>query len=105
MMLTVSIIVSLVACYLVLCRIDKMERGKTRGAIFLQHALLGAGLFGSVLLDFTRWNDLSGASASAGVLAFLIFSFRRWRHGAPEDTSSPMPLDEASLRRVSGGKQ
>lgn len=100
---SMSIFLTLSACYVLCCRIDKMLRGVTRPGVFLQHALLAIGLFGAFLLHFTQWSELSMGAMALGVLAFLFASANRWRHGAPEDTTKPMDLDMRSLHNVSGG--
>lgn len=79
---------TLAACWVLACRIDKMLKGTTQPGIFVQHFLMAIGLFGSFLLVFTEWADLAPASMAAGVLAFFAFSASRWRRGAPVDTRS-----------------
>ena len=90
----VSALLSLIACFMIACRIDKMVRGVTLSAVFYQHAALAAGLFGSFLLTFTRHADWSTASVVAGVVVFLTLSVQRWRHGAPEGTTRPADLQD-----------
>ena len=87
-MIAVSLGLTLSTCFVVACRIDKMLKGTTRPVIFYQHALLALGFFGSFVLGFTQWADLSEASSAAGVLLFFLLSANRWRHKAPEDTNS-----------------
>lgn len=98
------------AAWSVLCRIYHMKIGVTRIAVVLQHAALGLGLFGALVLP-PPWAKVA---LSAGVAVFLLASSGRWRRGAPADTEKPvrpphvmcvaaMPLDEADMRRVAGG--
>ena len=91
----VSAILTLVACFVLLCRVDKMTRGITKPVVFFQHALLAMGMFGSVLIRFTAYAEWADASMAAGLLAFLLSSLDRWRVSAPEGTTKPMPLDGA----------
>ena len=96
-------------CYLVLCRIDKMLKGVTRAAVFVQHAVLGACLFVAGGLEL--WPEAHGFStgvAAFGVLMFFLMSSSRWRGGAPDGTAKravepPSTLAEDQLRGVVGG--
>ena len=38
-----------------------------------------------------------------GIVAFLLLSADRWKHGAPTGTTKPAPLDAVDLHHVSGG--
>ena len=93
-MVALSLGLPLSACYVVLCRVEKMVRGVTKPIIFYQHAALALGFFVSFVLGFTQWADLAEAASAAGVLVFFGLSANRWRVRAPEDTSSkPGELD------------
>lgn len=106
-MLTAGLLAA--AAWSVLCRIYHMQIGVTRFVVVLQHAALGLGLFGALVLP-PPWAKLA---LSAGVAAFLLASAGRWRLGAPADTQKPAPpevmcivavsLDERDMRRVAGG--
>lgn len=87
-MIAVSAGLTLSACFIVACRIDKMLKGITRPVIFYQHALLALGFFVSFVLGFTRYADLAEAASAAGVVAFFLLSANRWKNKAPEDTNS-----------------
>lgn len=99
----VATALALVACFMLLCRVDKMVKGTTKYSVFLQHALLALSLFGSAVLNFTEFDDWSPASMAAGVVCFFFFSVNRWRKGAPDGTTKPMELDASHFRHVSGG--
>ncbi len=98
-------LLTLAGCFMIACRVEKMVKGVTMPAIFVQHALVGCGLFGGFVLMFTDFSDWSPASIAAGIVAFFIISLRRWRGGAPEGTTKPSDLDGPALRHVSGGKR
>ena len=101
----ISGLITLAACVLLACRVDKMTRGVTKPAVFWQHAQLAVFLFASAILGFTRFEDWAPASTSTGVLIFFVSSYRRWKHSAPDDTTKPTPLDGPSLHHVAGGKK
>jgi hypothetical protein len=96
---------TLIACFMLLCRIDKMRKGHTKPVVFLQHAAMAFGMFASVILDFTVYEDFSNAAMALGVIIFFALSLKRWAHGAPEDTTKPMLLDPVEWNHVSGGKK
>ena len=96
---------TLIACFMILCRVDKMMNGVTQGTVFAQHAILGMALFGSFVISFTDYAEWGDAILSAGIVCFLLLSVRRWKRGAPIGTTKPMGLDETELRHVSGGKK
>lgn len=100
----VATVLALVGCFMMLCRVDKMVKGTTKAAVFLQHALLALALFGSAVLNFTEFDDWSPASMAAGVVAFFLFSVNRWNYRAPDGTTKPAPLDESQLQHVAGGR-
>lgn len=93
----------LAACVLLACRIDKMSKGITKTSVFWQHFLLGISLFVAWVIGFTQWYEWAPAVMSGGVLQFFLFSIDRWRRGAPEGTTKPIPLDQ--LHHISGGKK
>lgn len=101
----ISMLLSLVACFMLLCRVDKMVKGVTKPSVFIQHAVLALSLFGSAVLNFTDFDDWSPAAMAAGIVAFFFFSINRWRHQAPEGTTKPAPLDDAQWLHVSGGRK
>jgi hypothetical protein len=98
-------LLTLIACFMLLCRIDKMKRGTTKPIVFLQHAAMAMGMFASVVLDFTVYEDYSNAAMALGVIIFFALSVKRWAHGAPEDTTKPMLLEPVEWNHVSGGKR
>jgi len=100
---TASICITVGAVYLVLCRIDKMLKGHTKPIVFIQHAVLGMGLFGSLLLIFSPWPIASVASSSAGIISFFLLSAKRWRYCAPEGTTRPQELDFSTFYNIKGG--
>jgi hypothetical protein len=97
-------LLTLAACFVILCRVDKMIKGQTKPTVFAQHAILAMGLFCSVILNFTPYENWSQASMAAGLLVFFCFSIRRWKAGAPEGTSKPEVLHYAGWAHVRGGK-
>lgn len=101
----VSLVLSLVACFILLCRVDKMERGVTRPGVFYQHAALAVALFASAVMQFTAFVHFAPAVMAAGVVVFLLYSAGRWREGAPDDTTKPMELESGDLKHVSGGRR
>lgn len=98
-------LLTLAGCFMIACRVDKMMKGVTMPGVFIQHALVGLGLFGGFVLMFTEFSDWSPASIAAGIVSFFVFSLKRWRGGAPEGTTKPAELDEQSLRHVTGGRK
>lgn len=92
-----------VVCTVLACRINKMMHGVTAVVVFVQHAVLAIGVFGSVLLSFAGHGEWSAASAVAGVLVFLLLSVNRWRHAPPAGTARPAALEVHQLRHVHGG--
>jgi len=100
-----AVVVTLGACFVVLCRIDKMLAGVTRTEVFIQHASLGLGLFCAAIFEVIGFGGVALASASSGVVAFLGMSTHRWKHQAPEGTTRPGELDQGSLNRIYGGKK
>lgn len=100
-----SVFMTLGACFVVLCRIDKMLAGVTRTEVFLQHAALGLGLFCAAIFEFIGHGAIALACASGGVSVFLGLSTSRWRHQAPEGTTKPVELDSAMMSRIYGGKK
>jgi hypothetical protein len=99
----VATALALVGCFMMLCRVDKMVKGITKASVFVQHAVLALSLFGSAVLNFTRFDDWSPAVMASGVVAFFLFSVSRWRDRAPDGTTKPAPLDDAHWRQVVGG--
>ncbi len=73
---------TLAAVWAVLCRINALQHGATDPRVFVQHAALGLGLFGSLLLPA----DWGRVAIAAGVFAFLAIGASRWRNGAPAGT-------------------
>lgn len=101
---------SLVGCFVLLCRVDKMLKGVTKPIVFAQHAVLAVGLFGGFLLNVTGEGAWAAASIAAGVLSFFLMSMGRWRHAAPEGTAKPGDLgpyeiDSRHFRYINGGRQ
>lgn len=70
------------AIWSVLCRIHKMDPGVTHPLVFLQHAVLGLGLFAALMAP-PPWGK---AGLVMGVLLFLLASSKRWKLGAPAGT-------------------
>ena len=90
-------------CFILGCRVAKMMRGVTALSVFLQHATLAVGMFGSVLLSFSGHTEWAAASGSAGALVFLLMSMRRWRFSPPAGTNRAHPVPPHQLRHVTGG--
>jgi hypothetical protein len=99
-----SLLLSLVACFMLLCRVDKMVKGITQTSVFIQHAILALAMFCSAVLTFTEFHDWSPAIMAAGIVSFFFLSVHRWRYQAPDGTTKPAPLDESNMRHVAGGK-
>lgn len=79
--------VNLSICFIIGCRVDKMMKGVTQPLIFVQHCLLATSAFCASIVEFTHWAELSSACLGLGVIAFFTVSAKRWRFGAPVDTS------------------
>lgn len=77
-----TLALTLAAVWSVLCRINHMRPGVTRGAVFVQHAALALGLFADLLLQA----DWGRAALAAGVLIYLLLGAGRWRDGPPSET-------------------
>lgn len=99
----VSILITLTACFVVLCRIDKLKSGVTKPEVFIQHAALGLGLFCAAIFQFLAEGPWALISASSGVVVFFGMSARRWSRGAPNGTSKPAELDLDQMLKVNGG--
>ena len=74
----------------VICRVNHLKAGKTKGIVFIQHLLLALGMFGGLILPM----PYAKFSMACGVSFFLILGAGRWRYGAPADVTRPAPLDE-----------
>lgn len=75
----------------VICRINHMKSGRTKMLVFVQHFLLGIGMFGGLILQA----PYAKFSMACGVTIFLLLGAGRWRHGAPADvTTRPASLDD-----------
>lgn len=98
-MLSLHIGLALAGMVAIACRLHRMSRG-TQLAVRAQHALLFAGLLWSIVVP-TRFAVLP---VLAGVVAFLMLSAKRWKRGAPEDTTRPADLEPRVLRHVAGGR-
>ena len=85
--MTETLITAVLLCagiWSVLCRLSQMQHGVTQPLIFAQHLMLGLGLAGGLLLPM----QTSKMVLAAGVVAYLVGSASRWRHGAPAGTAS-----------------
>ncbi len=100
-----STLFALLGCIMLACRVDKMEKGVTQVSVFIQHAGLALSMFTSAILNFTPYDDWSGAAMAAGIVLFFAFSVHRWRHQAPVGTTKPGELDERSYVHIVGGKR
>lgn len=98
-----NVAVASFVCIMLGCRIAKMMRGVTSLSVFLQHAVLALSMFGSILLSFSHHSEWAAASASIGVLIFLLMSVKRWRFAPPAGTNRTHPIPPAQLRHVAGG--
>lgn len=95
-------------CVILGCRVAKMTRGVTSVLVFLQHAILAIGMFGSVLLSFVGHSEWGAASASAGAMVFLLMSMKRWRGAPPAGTNKAHSIRSGDLLHAvasSGGKR
>ena|SRR6185436_5715856 len=90
----------LAAIWSVICRVNAMQFGRSRGIVIFQHAALALGLLGGLILP----GDWARAVMAAGIFLFLALGSGRWRHGAPADITKPAPLDEVHPRYFPGGK-
>ena len=98
-----NVAVASFVCIMLGCRVAKMKRGVTSLSVFLQHAVLALGMFGSILLSFALHSEWAAASANAGVLLFLLMSVKRWRKAPPVGTNRPNPIPPSQLRHAAGG--
>lgn len=98
-----NVAVASIVCVVLGCRVAKMMRGVTELSVFVQHAILAIGMFGSILLSFSGQSQWAAASASAGVLVFLLMSLKRWRFAPPAGTNRPRPVQPGGLRHAVGG--
>lgn len=98
---------SLGLCWVLACRIDKMNKGVTKHTVFLQHAMLAVAVFVAWVIGFTRFGAWSSVVLAGGVLQFFLFSLGRWRRHAPDDTVrdelTELPRD--SWPHVVGGRK
>lgn len=100
MTLYLHIVLAVAGMVAIACRLHRMSRG-TQVAVRVQHALLFAGLLWSIVVP-TRFAVLP---VLVGVVAFLLLSASRWRHGAPEDTTRPGELVDSNLKHIAGGRK
>lgn len=84
----VHITLAVSAMFALVCRLAQMS-AKTSAMVRWQHGILFAGLLWSLFVP----RAAAAVPVCLGVLAFLMLSARRWKHGAPQDTSRPMPLE------------
>ena len=96
-----NVALAISVCVILGCRVAKMMRGVTALSVFLQHATLAVGMFGSVLLSFSGHTAWAAASGSAGALVFLLMSMRRF--SPPAGTNRAHPVPPHQLRHVTGG--
>lgn len=92
---------SVAVFWTVLCRVRLMKPGVTRPAVFFQHALLGMGAIGVILLPA----PYDKVSILLGVFVFLAVGSVRWKDGAPPGINKPPSIDESRLVHVAGGKK
>lgn len=78
----ISLVLILAATWSVMCRVNQMQHGVTKFVVFAQHAALGLGLVGGLVLP-PEWGRVSLAG---GVFLFLLASSKRWHHQAPPGT-------------------
>lgn len=100
-------LLSLGLLWVLACRIDKMMKGVTQQKVFLQHFLLGMSVFGAWLLGFSKYAEWSEAIIVLGVLQFFLFSLKRWKNKAPDDTVKEelTELPRESWPHVVGGRK
>lgn len=94
----IHVLLVAVGLVVIFCRISYMSRA-TFTAVRVQHVLLFAGLLWSLIVP----PDYAALSVIGGVVAFLLLSAPRWRHGAPEDTTRPGELGPPVLKHLQGG--
>lgn len=80
-----AILVAAAALYVIGARIAAMDSHITRHAAFLQYAVLGMGIFVSLLVPM-EWG---GICTAIGVLGYLVLGRKSWRNGAPTDIIRP----------------
>lgn len=86
---------TILACGIIACRVDKMLKGATAPGVFIQHAVLGVALFASSVIQFTVYRAWAGSLVSAGLVFFFVMSRKRWKNSAPEGTTKPGDLGGA----------
>lgn len=87
------------AIWSIICRVRYMDPKRTKWTVFIQHAALAMGLFGSLVLPHPHGK----LGLVAGVFVFLLLSANRWKYGAPAGTDKLSELDLNALRHVAGG--
>ena len=97
-----NVSVAALVCIVLGCRVAKMMRGVTELTVFVQHASLALGMFVSILLSFSHRSEWAAASASIGVLVFLLMSLKRWRFAPPAGTNRRQQAP-GGLRHAVGG--
>lgn len=97
-MILLHIVLAVAGIVSIACRLKHMSRA-THTSVRTQHALLMGGINFSLAVP----SQFAVLPLLLGVVAFLLLSAGRWRHGAPEDTTRPGDLPAPSLRHVAGG--
>jgi thiosulfate reductase cytochrome b subunit len=97
-------VLSLLLCYVLACRIDKMVKGVTKPIVFWQHALLGVAVLAAWLVQFTRFHEWADCILAAGLLSFFLLSLDRWKTSPPKGTEL-QEVPREMLQHVSGGKR
>ena len=106
--LIMTTLILFAACWAIICRVRQMRLGATLTIVFLQHFLLGMGLFVGALVPFFPNQvapELGSLAIAVGIFSFLLFGTRRWKHGPPPGITNPPPLGESELTHAAGGKK
>lgn len=86
-LIMIAVVLMIAALWCLLLRIGKMNSG-TSNRVFAQHVALALSMFASLWYVLIYHDGLRAVIACAiGLLAFLTLGSKRWRNGAPANTS------------------
>jgi hypothetical protein len=81
----------------VLCRLATLAPSRTTRLVALQHAALGLGVFGAMVLPLSY----NHAALAIGLSLYMLAGAKRWKSGPPGDLADPE--DSAAPLFVDGG--